>query len=335
MKSCSQQRIAPFFCLLLLTLAPLSLAQDIDAGANAYAKGDHATAHKEFKASADQLDPMGLYNLGYLYHKGHGVELDYAKAYMYYYAAELAGNDQAFINRGYASRKITDEQQANAEDMARELMAPFFAKQNEQRQANQNENKSGAAARSANQRETRHQRKWISSPNSKFQFSNGTAEWFSPIMSSPGDKLGARFLIIKGNLVNLDEAEVMERVQCFAHLSVNFSNGKSVDIASEDICSGAGIGAVAAKLGDSSFANLPSTLVIAPTSSHRIDTSEGGSIMSTLRGPTVPGKYKPYPIESTSLKITLVARTAFGDSVEETILESVIPNPPHAARFDL
>ena len=169
-----------------------------------------------------------------------------------------------------------------------------------------------------------------------FRFANGSAEWFSPNALLTGDsELGARFLVIKGDLTNTSGVEVMESIRCIAQLSVAFENGKSVQIKSEDICSDAGIGAVAAKLGDPSLAAMTPSLVIAPSRSHRIDTSFGGSIMSTLRGPTLPGKYKPYPIKATSLKITLTAKTAFGDSIDETIFESAIPNPSHSARFDL
>ena len=169
-----------------------------------------------------------------------------------------------------------------------------------------------------------------------FQFADGTAEWFSPVSAFTRElDLGARFLVIKGNLKNTDASEVMERVQCIAHLTINFSNGNAIEIDSEDICSDAGIGAAAAMLGDTSLAGLPSSLVIGPGKSHRVDTSEGGSIMSTLRGPTVAGKYKPYPVESTLLTIRLVASTPFGDSVEETIFNSKILDPTHNVRFDL
>ena len=175
-----------------------------------------------------------------------------------------------------------------------------------------------------------------SAESETFKFADGSAEWFSPnALLTSDSELGARFLVIKGDLTNTNNAEVMESVQCIAQLTIAFENGKKVQIESEDICSDAGIGAVAEMLGDPSLTAMAPSLVIAPGKTHRIDTSEGGSIMSTLRGPTVPGKYKPYPIKATSLKITLVAKTAFGDSVTETIFESAIPNPSHSARFDL
>jgi TPR repeat protein len=309
-----------------------TLAEQGDAAAQKeiglmYAKGQGVVqsdeeALKWFHKAADQGFAEAQNNIGVMYAKGRGVSQDPEEAAKWYRKAAENGAAVAQFNLGvtYLEGKGVPQNDAEAINWilkaadqgnveAREFLAQF------------------------------HKPAEIEAPIEEdvdFKFTRGTAEWFSPLaIFSDDSDLGARYLVIKGELENTNSAEVMQNVQCVAQLTIVFENGKSVQIESEDICSDAGIGAVSAMLGDPTLAAMGSSLVIAPGKSSRIDTSNGGSIMSNLRGPTVPGKYKPYPVQSTQLTITLVAKTAFGDPVRETIFDSVIPNSSHGAKFDL
>ena len=173
-----------------------------------------------------------------------------------------------------------------------------------------------------------------SAAGNNFELTGVSGEWFSPISLSLDDnELSGRYLVIKGTLRNLNSAEVMEDVQCVAKLRVTFENGRSVDIESEDICSDKGAAAAAAKLMGGPALAAP--LVMAPNAQHSVDTSFGGAIMSALRGPTFPGKYKPYPMKDTRLSIVLTAKTVFGDHVKETLVSAQIPAHTHASKFSI
>ncbi len=53
-------------------------ADDLDAGFNAYYRGDYATALRIFRQLAEQGNASAQYNLGVMYFRGQGVAQDYA-----------------------------------------------------------------------------------------------------------------------------------------------------------------------------------------------------------------------------------------------------------------
>ncbi len=68
--------------VLVLALAlPVHVwAADLQAGAEAYDRGDYATALKEWRPLAEQGHAKAQYNLGVMYDDGEGVAQDYAEA---------------------------------------------------------------------------------------------------------------------------------------------------------------------------------------------------------------------------------------------------------------
>mgnify|MGYP001820943787 CR=1 FL=1 len=142
-----------------------------------------------------------------------------------------------------------------------------------------------------------------------------------------------RYLVIRGNLRNSSPSEAFASVVCTATVSVSFTNGKSVDVKSEDICGEAG-GAALAFMGDSSVADL-TRLKLKPGETRKIDTSTGGQITAAMVSPLLNEVYASYPVSAAQLRIDVAAETAFGDRVTETVLQTSIPNPSHKARFDL
>ena len=176
--------------------------------------------------------------------------------------------------------------------------------------------------------------KTVQSPR-HFNFSAGTGEWFSElalsVMAGDSDR---RYLVIRGDLRNTSPSEVFVKIVCTATVSVKFVNGKSVDISSEDICGDAGGAALTFMTGDSSTADM-TRLKLKPGESHKIDTSTGGQLTAAMVSPLLNEMYASYPVSTARMKIELVAETAFGDRVRETLLQTNIPAPSHKARFTL
>ena len=83
---------------VLLFGAP-AWAGSTSAGLNAYNQGDFARASSIFASLAQKGNADAQNHLGYLYAQGHGVELDYVRAHMWFNIAAasvelLAGNNR-------------------------------------------------------------------------------------------------------------------------------------------------------------------------------------------------------------------------------------------------
>jgi hypothetical protein len=147
--------------ILCIGLFQIVYADEFDDAWAAYDKGDYVTAFKGIKRLAEQGDADAQYNLGVMYYNGHGVAQDYkevvkwyskgakqgkAKAQydlgvMYYYGqgvtqdfvhaqawvnlAASQGNDLARENRDIISKKMTPQQIAEAQSLAREWAAKY------------------------------------------------------------------------------------------------------------------------------------------------------------------------------------------------------------------
>ena len=70
---------AAIVALALAFAAPVA-AQDIDAGLEAYKRGDYAAALREFRPLAEQGDAEAQHHLGAMYRDGQGVRRDYTEA---------------------------------------------------------------------------------------------------------------------------------------------------------------------------------------------------------------------------------------------------------------
>jgi len=69
-------------------------------GYDAYNRGDYDTALKEWRPLAEQGFALSQFNLGVMYHQGHGVPKDYAEAMKWYRLAADQGHTNAQTNLG-------------------------------------------------------------------------------------------------------------------------------------------------------------------------------------------------------------------------------------------
>jgi TPR repeat protein len=145
-----------------LMLAGPVLAQDFDKGLVAYWAGDYATALQEWRPLAEQGSAQAQRNLGFMYSNGEGVLQDYAEAVKLYRLAAEQGNTVAQLglgdmydlgrgvlqddvlahmwfnivgangdprgseNRGIIEKRMTREQIAEAQALARRCMASNY-----------------------------------------------------------------------------------------------------------------------------------------------------------------------------------------------------------------
>ncbi len=81
---------------------------------------DDAEAVKWYRKAAKQGDAYAQYNLGVMYDKGRGVLQDYAEAARWYRKAAEQGDETARKNRDIVAKRMTPEQIAEAQRLARE-----------------------------------------------------------------------------------------------------------------------------------------------------------------------------------------------------------------------
>ena len=88
---------------ILLTLALLSPAHaaDLEAGKEAYRRGDFPSALREFRPLAEQGHAGAQFNLGFVYDEGWGVPQDEAEAVRWYRKAAAQGHAPAQFNLGH------------------------------------------------------------------------------------------------------------------------------------------------------------------------------------------------------------------------------------------
>ncbi len=84
--------------LVGLLLVPALGWADFLAGVDTYDRGDYDTALKEWRPLAEQGYAVAQYNLGIMYHKGHGVPQDYTEAVKWFRLAA----DQGLVNAQYS-----------------------------------------------------------------------------------------------------------------------------------------------------------------------------------------------------------------------------------------
>ena len=85
--------------VVVLVAAP-AWAADFEAGAEAYLRGDYATALKELRPLAEQGDVNAQFTLGLMYTKGRGVPQDYKEAVRWYRLAAAQGDAKAQYGLG-------------------------------------------------------------------------------------------------------------------------------------------------------------------------------------------------------------------------------------------
>ena len=147
----------------LMLAGPVSVsAQDYNRGVNAYLAGDYATALKAFRPLAkqgyanaqnklgdmydfgdgvreDEDEAVKWYrlaaeqgyanaqsNLGFMYFGGRGVREDYALAHMWFSIAIANGYARSSLHRDTVEKRMTREQIAEAQTLARRCMASNY-----------------------------------------------------------------------------------------------------------------------------------------------------------------------------------------------------------------
>ena len=147
---------------IVFTLSGQAYAQDWGKGWKAYAAGDYATALQEwkplaeqghagaqyvlgimyddgegvlqdykeavswFRKAAEQGNYAAQYELGKMYKAGEGVPRDNVQAHMWYNIASANGNELAGESRDEIALKMTAEEIAEAQAMARDCMASDY-----------------------------------------------------------------------------------------------------------------------------------------------------------------------------------------------------------------
>jgi TPR repeat protein len=86
--------VLSFVCLVTPARA------DVQAGSDAYDRGDYETAEKEYRKAAEEGNARAQFNLGVLYAKGQGVSQDYAQARQWYEKAAAQEYTYAQTNLG-------------------------------------------------------------------------------------------------------------------------------------------------------------------------------------------------------------------------------------------
>ena len=81
---------------------------------------DYAEAVKLFRLAAAQGRTDAQYNLGFMYGNGQGVVQDYVRAHMWWNLAAVKGDADAVKSREVVAAKMTTQQIAAAQKLARE-----------------------------------------------------------------------------------------------------------------------------------------------------------------------------------------------------------------------
>ena len=92
-----------FVLVLALALSAPVLAADLQAGADAFLRGDYATALIEIRPLAEQGDAQAQAMLGFMYLYGEGVPQNYAEAMKWFRLAAVQGlaRAQHWLGRMY------------------------------------------------------------------------------------------------------------------------------------------------------------------------------------------------------------------------------------------
>ncbi len=87
---------------------------------------DYAEAVKWYRLAAAQGNANAQLNLGFMYANGRGVLQDYTKAHALYNLAATKGDAMAVKNRDIVAKRMTPQQIADAQKLARDCLARNF-----------------------------------------------------------------------------------------------------------------------------------------------------------------------------------------------------------------
>ena len=89
-------------------------------GEGARVRQDYKEAASWYRKAAEQGNALGQYNLGEMYSYGRGVPQHYILAHMWLNLAAAQGNERARKERDIVAERMTHEQIAEAQELARE-----------------------------------------------------------------------------------------------------------------------------------------------------------------------------------------------------------------------
>ena len=89
---------------------------------------DYAEAVRWYKLAAAQGLADAQYNLGNMYRLGLGIPQDHVRAHLWLNLAATKGDSDAVKNRDITAKKMTPQQIAEAQKMARECLASNYKK---------------------------------------------------------------------------------------------------------------------------------------------------------------------------------------------------------------
>jgi hypothetical protein len=84
---------------------------------------DYTKAAKWFRKTAAQGDAVAMSRLGVMHYSGNGVPQDLVRAHMWFDLAASQGNERAAASREELAKKLTPDQIAEAQKLAREWKA--------------------------------------------------------------------------------------------------------------------------------------------------------------------------------------------------------------------
>lgn len=96
-------------------------AADYQSARQAYQQERYQEAHGLWQAAARRGDVASMYELGKLYGEGLGVLRDTVRAHAYFNVAASKGHKQALAARQIVEQRLTPEELAKAEKLARDL----------------------------------------------------------------------------------------------------------------------------------------------------------------------------------------------------------------------
>ncbi len=95
----------PIALVLSIVCLAVPAWADYQAGADAYLRGNYATALSELRPLAEQGNADAQYNLGLMYDKGYGVPQNYVQTRQWYEKAAAQGLADAQFSLGVLHRK--------------------------------------------------------------------------------------------------------------------------------------------------------------------------------------------------------------------------------------
>lgn len=111
---------------LIISGSNVGFAQDFEAGATAYKRGDYATAIREFRGRAEQGDATAQVMLGTMYGLGRGVPQDFIYAHMWLNIGAANGDERGAKARVSVESLMTVEQIFKAQELASQCVQKSY-----------------------------------------------------------------------------------------------------------------------------------------------------------------------------------------------------------------